>query len=357
MKEIEYIGKDKQLKQVLWERGKYVEGMVLTTKEKSTKKENKATRNNDRRWNVGDIVFFEDVDTSSDVDPELFRVTSVPKNHINVKSAQDVIDIEFLEFGNKKKAYGVPAGCYYYPSRKTYKQKAKDLSAVKPNDFNVVLGKVSNKMKYWISMNVSSVWARMNGKEEDNVNAVNVANVANDDPVIVANPNPNNENKLNPLDMREVWSQTPTAKNIKSLIERLITDHDLPPASRRGHGLLMSAKFHCECAGVGIEYCFGRVKWWYNKFHRHSNDGLREDSEAFFLAAVVSIHHMRKFARKSRDYMRVYRATKDWPDDGGDIMVRTENCIKALKTHRCAMDTDLVFVSENIEAAPVDYNK
>ena len=105
-------------------------------------------------------------------------------------------------------------------------------------------------MKYWISMNVSSVWARMNGKEEDNVNAVNVANVANDDPVIVANPNPNNENKLNPLDMREVWSQTPTAKNIKSLIERLITDHDLPPASRRGHGLLMSAKFHCECAGV-----------------------------------------------------------------------------------------------------------
>ena len=55
--------------------------------------------------------------------------------------------------------------------------------------------------------------------------------------------------------------------------------------------------------------------------------------------------------------MRVYRATKDWPDDGGDIMVRTENCIKALQTHRCAMDTDLVFVSENIEAAPVDYNK
>ena len=356
MKEIDYVGKDKQLKQLLWERGKYVEGMVLTTKEKSLGKKSKATRNNDRRWNKGDIVFFQDVD--SEEDPELFRIMSVPENHIDVKSAQDVIDIEFLEFGNKKTAYGVPAGRYYYPSKKIYKQKAKDLSAVKPKDFTVALGKVTNKNKYWISIDVSSVWARMNGKEEENVNAVNVANDvanddANDDPVIVANPN---ENKLNPLDMREVWSQTPTAKNIKSLIELLITDHDLPPASRRGHGLLMSAKFHCECAGVGIEYCFGRVKWWYNKFHRHTSDGLREDSEASFLPNVVTIHHMRKFARKSRDYMRVYRATKDWPDIG-DIMVRTENCIKELKTHRCAMDTDLVFVSESIDAAPVDYNK
>jgi hypothetical protein len=46
-----------------------------------------------------------------------------------------------------------------------------------------------------------------------------------------------------------------------------------------------------------------------------------------------------------------------WPDDGGDIMERTENCIKEVKTHRCAMDTDLVFVSEGIDGDVVDYNK
>ena len=55
--------------------------------------------------------------------------------------------------------------------------------------------------------------------------------------------------------------------------------------------------------------------------------------------------------------MRVYRATADWVDQGENILVRTENCVKALKTHRCAMDTDLVFVSAEIEADTVDYNK
>ena len=65
--------------------------------------------------------------------------------------------------------------------------------------------------------------------------------------------------------------------------------------------------------------------------------------------------HMRKFARKAREYMRVYRATKDWPDVD-DILLRTENAVKALKTHRCAMDTDLVFVSDDVEAEVVDYN-
>jgi len=156
------------------------------------------------------------------------------------------------------------------------------------------------------------------------------------------------ENKFNPLDMRQVFARTPSCQNVKSLMEKVIT-LDESTGQPSGHVLLMSAKFHCECAGVGIEYCFGRVKWWYNKFHRHTSDGLREDSAASFLPNVVSIHHMRKFARKARDYMRVYRA--------GVVGTEADDAVKAVKTHRCAMDTDLVFVSEGVDAAPVDYNK
>ena len=56
-----------------------------------------------------------------------------------------------------------------------------------------------------------------------------------------------------------------------------------------------------------------------------------------------------KFARKARDYMRVYRA--------GVSGIEADDAVKAVKTHRCAMDTDLVFVSDGVEAAPVDYNQ
>ena len=110
--------------------------------------------------------------------------------------------------------------------------------------------------------------------------------------------NPNLEaDTFDPLDMRAVFRRTPTCQNVKSLIQKIVED--------RGHVLLMTPKYHCECAGVGIEYCFGRVKWWYNKHHRHTTHGLRQDTAASFAPEIVTLHHMRKFARKCRDFMRV----------------------------------------------------
>ena len=347
LKKDEYIGKDKGLKQILWERGLYVDGMVLEVQTATQKQKQGLSQINDRKWQVHDLVIFEDVDGE---EKELFRVTSVPKEHLSCKSNADQIKIEHLVYRQQKPKFGTPGDYYYVPSGKFFTQTAKDLSGVPPSEYEVVAGKMKNKQKCWIKMDMEAVWAKLNGKEDgianmDNGNSVDDINFKL---AIVDDPN-KDKDTFNPLDMKQVWNRTTTSKSVKSLVEQLINS--------RGHELLMSAKFHCECAGQGIEYCFGRVKWWYNKYHRHTSDGLREDSAASFLPEVVSIHHMRKFARKCRDYMRVYRATADWVDQGENILVRTENCVKALKTHRCAMDTDLVFVSAEIEADTVDYNK
>ena len=103
----------------------------------------------------------------------------------------------------------------------------------------------------------------LNGKTGDNVE---IENAKEKTKSLMIVENPIDANKFNPLDMRQVFSRTPSVQNVKSLVEQVIT-LDEEGKEPSGHMLLMSAKFHCECAGVGIEYCFGRVKWWYNKFH------------------------------------------------------------------------------------------
>jgi len=211
--------------------------------------------------------------------------------------------------------------------------------------YEIAAGSVTAKNKFWIQMDIKAAWDELNGKTGNNVE---IENAKEKTKSLMIVENPIDANKFNPLDMRQVFSRTPSVQDVKSLVEQVIT-LDEEGKEPSGHMLLMSAKFHCECAGVGIEYCFGRVKWWYNKFHRHTSDGLREDSEASFLPGVVSLHHMRKFARKARDYMRVYRA--------GITGVKADGAVKLVRTHRCAMDTDLVFVSGGIVGAPVDYNK
>lgn len=93
---------------------------------------------------------------------------------------------------------------------------------------------------------------------------------------------------------------------------------------------------HTMLAGQGIEYDFGRCKWWFRKHNRHSAASLRETSAAAFGKDVVSLWRTRRFARKCRDYMRVYRAGKKGLD--------TDSSVTILKTHRCALDTHTSFI-------------
>ena len=125
-------------------------------------------------------------------------------------------------------------------------------------------------------------------------------------------------NDLDQMSMKVVLGACSDFKYVKSRIERVM--------DRRGHLVLLSSKFHAECAGQGIEYDFGRSKWWYRKYNRHSTKSLREVSKASFSKDVVSLYHSRRFARKCRDYMRVYRA--------GVKGLDTDASVLHLKTHR-----------------------
>ena len=134
--------------------------------------------------------------------------------------------------------------------------------------------------------------------------------------------------------MKKVLGACSDFKNVKSLIERAM--------NKRGHIVKLSSKFHAECAGAGIEYDFGRAKWWFRKHNRHSTACLRRLSAEAFGSDVLTLFHTRKFARKARDYMRAYRA--------GAKGLESDSLVNVLKTHRCALDTHTTFViSDDID--------
>lgn len=55
---------------------------------------------------------------------------------------------------------------------------------------------------------------------------------------------------------------------------------------------------------------------------------------------VVTLDHVRKFARKNRDYHRVYRA--------GVVGLDADDKVKFCKTHRCALDSHYTFITEDV---------
>jgi hypothetical protein len=142
------------------------------------------------------------------------------------------------------------------------------------------------------------------------------------------------QKEVDKYSMEEVLGAFSDFEYVKSMIERVL--------NARGHEVLLSSKFHAEIAGVGIEYDFGRAKWWYRKHNRLSTASLRKLSADAFSIDVISLLHTRKFARKARDYMRAYRA--------GASGLETDSTVLVLKTHRCALDTHHAFViSDDVE--------
>ena len=134
-----------------------------------------------------------------------------------------------------------------------------------------------------------------------------------------------------PTSMIEVTRNLPDFFNARSLIDEVVERH--------GHVNKLSSKFHAEAAGQGIEYDFGRAKWYFRKHNRLSLKGLSEVSVECFTSDVITLGHCRKFARRCRDYHRGYRAGAS---GGSDV----DKLVRCVKTHRPALDTDYNFVSD-----------
>ena len=107
----------------------------------------------------------------------------------------------------------------------------------------------------------------------------------------------------------------------------------------RGHRLIMSPKGHCELAGQGIEYDWGKMKQNFRRKNKLKNfHGLILDSMS---RATLPLSTSRKFARKARAYRRAYREECD--NEHASI----EKMIKTFKVHRNAADFAKKFIRES----------
>jgi len=141
--------------------------------------------------------------------------------------------------------------------------------------------------------------------------AVNASNayIDNDDYFGAGSGDDDDDDEEDECDMTSlnaVLSRCPSFAEAKSMLEEIVAE--------AGHLVLLSSKYHCECAGQGIEYCFGRSKWWFRSHNRLSTVNLERNSKAAFGIDVVTIGHVRKFARKCRLSESVPRWHKGFKD-------------------------------------------
>ena len=130
--------------------------------------------------------------------------------------------------------------------------------------------------------------------------------------------------------LNSVLGHLPMFTDVKSMLQEIV--------DARGHLVELSSTYHAEVAGQGIEYSFGRNKWWYKKHKRGKTASLKEMSRTAFDKCVVGVDHVRKFARKARDYMHIYRECVKG--------LAAEDIVKKCKTHRSMVDSFNTFVTE-----------
>ena len=109
----------------------------------------------------------------------------------------------------------------------------------------------------------------------------------------------------------------------------------------RGHILAMSPKGHCELAGDGIEYDWGRSK----QNFRRGNTGDAASFHELILWSIarenLTLSTSRKFSRVARAYRRAY-----WEGVDNDH-TSIERMTKTYKTHRNAFDFAKKLIQES----------
>jgi len=124
----------------------------------------------------------------------------------------------------------------------------------------------------------------------------------------------------------------------------------------RGHILLISVKCHPECAGTGIEYCWGKLKLEFRK-RNHQKEKRKSGQELNRLllqlindSSILPIHRIWKFARRSRDYMRLYMnhhlnvaTSSESKDLTHGVLERMK---QEYKTHRNILEIERTFIMD-----------
>jgi hypothetical protein len=286
----------------------------------------------------------------------LYKVVEVPLGHTEASSSDDVLTLQW--FSPTTEDAGKDGGSVKFKlqprewGNTTNKDNfdgtftANTMAWVDPTAVTVTKGKISNKKTCELELELDeyctayhkmslSVEALEDGNEEKELDGGG-HNILEDDSGDESDGGGKQKDAPVTIDrssLNAVLGSLPMFLNTKSMLEELLEEHE--------HILLLSAKYHAECAGQGIEYCFGRCKWWFKKHNRGSTAALKQLSAKSFSHDVVSVDHCRKFARKNRDYHRVYRGKVTGLD--------ADRSVKLCKTHRCALDTDFTFITECLE--------
>ena len=306
---------------------------------------------------VGDLVvikFSEDIDVDDaqghaetktmDV-PYIYRVYDVPTQHKDMNSQTDMITCELME----QRSWNNRNDCFCTTGYHSESFSCDQISIIEEDLYEVMAGTLTRKKRPSKSkdlfhtvlhlkceLTLEALYAPENDAADD-------VNKTYHDGILMQDKLEDGDDDIKGRvivdSLKSVFSFSPSCQNSKSLVWKLI--------DRRGGILLMSPKYHAECAGVGIENCFGRIKWFFKANHTHTMAGLTEGSRRCFEKDVVTLHLCRKFARKSRDYMRAYRS--------GSRKLAVDSDIKIVKTHRSALDTDTAFVAQKCTEENVVY--
>eukprot|EP00951_Prasinocladus_malaysianus_P004373 scaffold30728_cov33-Prasinocladus_malaysianus.AAC.1 len=140
-----------------------------------------------------------------------------------------------------------------------------------------------------------------------------------------------NDTQLTLKEMRQTLANTTDFLHEETALEQVVHS--------AGHLLRMSPKGHPELAGMGIEYTWGKAKFYF----RRNNDCSPKKFQSLVLKSlsteVLPVERVRKFARRARDYVRAYAT-------GSKHYGILEKVRKKFSTHRCAMDFDTCFIIE-----------
>ena len=107
----------------------------------------------------------------------------------------------------------------------------------------------------------------------------------------------------------------------------------------RGHQMALSPKFHCELAGVGIEYSWGKAKQYFRMHSTGQSNDITVRIDAAISQTHITLGLVRKYARICRDYMRGYIRGNTGP--------AVEAYIKTRKTHRSALDMHFAIINND----------
>ena len=336
--------------------------------EKGSKLAEEAAAGPPSKWEAGDFVVRREMVGEEGMEEQvhanvLYRIVSVPLEHTDSTSVKDVVTLQWLrpiddgdgdgdamekerglwEYELRPELYGGTVGDATFT--------ADTLAWVDSTVLTVTTGKLSNKATLTVELDLDAYYASHvrflqgggdgkagggddGGDEGGGEDDDDESESDDEDAVAVkaASAATLAHNAIDKSILNDVLGRLPIFLSAKSKLVTITED--------KGHILILSAKYHAEAAGQGIEYCFGRTKWWFKKHNRESTDALKELSAQAFTHDVVSVDHVRKFARKNRDYHRVYRA--------GVVGIEAEDAVKMCKSHRCALDTDYTFITEDL---------